>query len=187
MSRSIFALELCARMDDRGELHKNLREAIPLDSAMLTPGQKWQSYHRATQILLYNLHAAERGCWDYFDDDERAENDFAMWKHGMTSAEGARAGARPLSTSEPRYLTFTLALQLVRDSPSDLALRKECNIPEPRLWHRQTFAHLLHHFGAISFASVHADVAYLIPRDIEWALTAEDLTAAKFHYLRPIV
>jgi len=186
MSRSIFALELCARLDAQGELHRNLRDALPLDGA-LTPGQKWQSYHRATQILLYNLHAAERGCWDYFDDDERAENDFAMWKKGMTTAEGARASSRPLSALEPRYLTFTLALQLVRDSPSDLALRKVCEVPEPALWQRQTFARLLQHFGAISFASVHADVAYLIPRDIEWALTVDDLVAEKFRYLRPLV
>jgi hypothetical protein len=187
MSRSIFALELCARLDAQGELQRQLLSALPVASGSLSPGQKWQSYYRATQLLLYNLHAAERGCWDYFDDDERAETDFAMWKNGMTTAEGARPSARAVSPLEPRYLTFTMALKLVRDSPSDLALRKVCEVPQAALWQRATFARLLQHFGSISFASVQADVAYLIPRDLEWALTLEDLAEQKFHYLRPLV
>jgi|SRR6187551_3421691 len=187
MSRSLFALELCVRLDAQAELHRQLRATIPVDQSSMTLGQKWQNYHRATQLLLYNLRNAERGCWDYFDDDERAENDFAMWKNGMTTAEGARENARPFSPAEPRYLTFTLAIQLVRDSPSDLELRQVCAIPEGALWQRGVFARLLQHFGRISFASVHADVTYLIPRDIEFALTSEDLAAQKFHYLRPLI
>ncbi|MFZ5894991.1 MAG: hypothetical protein ACOY0T_28285 [Myxococcota bacterium] len=187
MSHSIFAMELCARLDAQFMLHHHLQQALPVQSELLTPGQKWHQYHRLTQLLTYNLHAVERGCWDYFEDEERAQNDFEMWKTGMTTREGARPGPLPHSMQEPRFLTFTMAFLLVKDSPSDLTLRSICNVPEANLWRRDVFAYILSSFGSISFASVYADVAYLIPRDIDWALTLEDLRAPKFHYLRPLV
>jgi hypothetical protein len=34
---------------------------------------------------------------------------------------------------------------------------------------------------------VKSDVIYVIPGDDGWGLTAEDLTASKFEYLRPVV
>ena len=183
MAHSIFAMELCMRLDGRAELHHHLRQTLP-DVTQMAVGHKWQCYHRATQILAYNLQSAERGCWDYFDDPERAQNDFEMWKNGMVTAEGARPGPRPLSPAEPRYLTFTMAFLLVKDSPSDLALRRLCEISQEHLWERRVFAHLLNSFGKVSFASVFRDVSYIIPRDIEWALTREDLAHEKFQYLR---
>jgi hypothetical protein len=187
VSHSIFALELCVRLDEVGLLHHHLRQALPVQLAQMSPGQKWQQYHRAAQLLRQHIGAAERGCWDYFDDEERARNDFEMWTKGMTTAEGAREGSRPIVPGEPRYLTFTMAFLLLKDSPSDLALRQACRIKETHLWRRDVFAHLLESFGAVSFSSVYRDVAYLIPRDVEFALTAQDLTAQKFEYLRTIV
>lgn len=187
MSHSIFALELCVRLDETGLLHKQLRQALPLQLTRMSAGQKWQQYHQATQLLLRNIGAAELGCWDYFEDEERARNDFDMWTKGMTTAEGARSESRLLVAGEPRYLTFTMAFLIVKDSPSDLALRRTCNIKETHLWRRDVFAHLLKNFGVVSFASVYRDVSYIIPRDPEWSLTREDLTAKKFEYLRRIV
>ena len=187
MSHSIFALELCLRHDETPGLHQQLRQALPAQLTHMSAGQKWQQYHRAVQLLEHNIGAAERGCWDYFDDEERARNDFDMWTKGMTTAEGARPEPRALAAGEARYLTFTMAFLIVKDSPSDLALRRTCNIKETHLWRREVFAHLLKNFGVVSFASVYRDVAYIIPRDPDWALTAQDLTAKKFEYLRRIV
>ncbi|MGC4087621.1 MAG: hypothetical protein QM756_06950 [Polyangiaceae bacterium] len=184
---TIFAMELCARLDADGALQRHLRDATVVDVGSMSAGAKWNYYHRVTQLLLYNLHAAERGCWDYFDDHDKAHTDFAMWTKGMTTAEGERAGSRPVTLEEPRYLTFTMAFLLLKDSPSDLALRQLCNVPEQRLWERAVFAHILKNFSWVSFASVQSDVSYLIPRDLDWSLTAEDLTAPKFHYLRKLV
>lgn len=59
-----------------------------------------------------------------------------------------------------------------------------CAIPEANLWHKETFARILRGVACVSFASVASDVLYLIPRDDEWALTAQDLQAPKFEYLR---
>ena len=41
--------------------------------------------------------------------------------------------------------------------------------------------------GVLNFASIKSDCSYLIPRDVGWGLTLEDLAAPKFQYLRPIV
>ena len=70
-----------------------------------------------------------------------------------------------------RYLTFTMALLLVKGTPTDAAVRR----------------HILSGLSVLSFASIKSDVAYLIPRDVGWGLTLEDLADARFQYLRPIV
>ena len=187
MEHSIFAMELCLRLDAACGVQQHLRGSLPVQSPWLGVGAKWQYYRHIAQVLHDNLHLAERGCWDYFDDPERAQNDFEMWKNGMLTAEGARPDQRVLSLSEPRYITFTMAFLLIRNSPSDLMLRRSCDVPQASLWNRAVFARLLQDFGRVSFASVYADVSYLIPRDPPWALTAEDLADPKFHYLRSLV
>ena len=184
MSHSIFAMELCFPMDPEGTLLHYFREVLPVTLPRLTPGEKWQHYHRARQLLLHYLPSAVSGCWDYFDDHDRAHNDFEMWTKGMTTAEGARTAPQPLGPSEPRYFTFTMALLLVQNSPSDVTLRAGCDVPQARLWQRDTFAQILNTLGFVSFASVYSDVSYLIPRDGEWALTGLDLAHPKFQYLR---
>ena len=187
MGHSLFAMELCLRMDGAPELQEQLRAALPIQKQWIGVGAKWQHYRHLMQLLHDNLHLAESGCWDYFDDSERALRDFEMWKGGMTSAEGARNDQRALVPGEPRYLTFTMAFLLIKNSPSDLSLRDSCDVPEGLLWWRAVFGRLLTEFGQVSFASVFADVAYLIPRQAPWALTAEDLADPKFHYLRTLV
>lgn len=184
MSHSIFAMELCFLMDPAATMLRYFREALPVQAPRLTPGQKWQQYQRARQLLLHYLPSAVSGCWDYFDDHERAQTDFEMWTKGMTTAEGARAAPQLLVPGEPRYLTFTMALLIVQNSPSDLTLRAACDVPQARLWQRHTFAQILQTLGFVSFASVFSDVSYLIPRDGEWALTGLDLAHPKFQYLR---
>jgi hypothetical protein len=77
---------------------------------------------------------------------------------------------------------------MAHGSAVDLALRSICQIPEPQLWHRATFHRILQGvFGALNFASIQSDVAYLIPRDPGWGLTSDDLVQPKFAYLRPIM
>ena len=80
-----------------------------------------------------------------------------------------------------------MAFLIVNGSPTDDAVKELTAIPEDRLWHRQTFEHVLSGLGVLNFASIKSDVAYLIPRDSGWGLTDEDLAHQKFNYLRPIV
>lgn len=186
MSHSLFAMELCVPFSAGSWLHSELLQALPFDDRLLSPGMKWMKYQQAVRVLLRDLHRAERGCWDYFDEPERAHQEFEGWRDGMANAKGARASPHPLSPDEPRYLTFTWALLLARNSPSDLTLRTACDVPESQLWTRATFAQILNAFGFVSFASVYADVACLVPRDIDLALTAQDLAQPKFDFLRQL-
>ncbi|WP_437682215.1 hypothetical protein [Sorangium sp. So ce131] len=190
MEHSIFAMEVCARMDPGSHLHRTLLESVQGRCERMSLNQKWHQYRRAQMALLSSLHLVEKGCWDYFDDDARARKDFAMWTGGMTTEEGARrapSGMPDVYRGQPRYLTFTMAFLLVQGSPTDRMLHTICNIPQARLWHRDVFGHLLQNLGHVSFASVASDVIYLIPRDDGWGLTPEDLLDPKFHYLRPLV
>jgi hypothetical protein len=190
VASSIFSIEVAARLDRAPHLLPILRSAITEQPHTVGLHQKWQLYKRASEALLGNLGLIERGCWDYFDNDERAEKDFKMWLGGMTTKEGARqmpSGRPDPYRGEPRYLTFTMTFLLLRPSPTDRALAHLCNIPEQHLWRRDVFGRLLGGMGIINFASVKADVMYLIPRDDDWGLTASDLAEQKFHYLRQLV
>lgn len=187
MDHSIFAVELCARLVPESPLRFALSDLLSTSPERMSLHQKWMQYQRASQILIENLSTVERGCWDYFNDDARAQKDFEMWAQGMIEEEGARAepsGMVDPYRSEPRYLTFTMALLLVQDSPSDQLFRGLCNIPEAYLWHKETFARILRGMAQVSFASVKGDVMYLIPRDDGWGLTPQDLEQEKFEYLR---
>jgi hypothetical protein len=187
MSSSIFSIEVAARLDRAPNLLSVLRSAIQEQPDAVGLHQKWQLYKRASDALLGNLGIIERGCWDYFDNDQRAEKDFKMWLGGMTTEEGARtmpSGTPDPYRGEPRYLTFTMTFLLVAESPTDQAMRQLCNIPETHLWRRDVFARILGGLGIVNFASVKSDVMYLIPRDDDWGLTVDDLMQEKFHYLR---
>jgi hypothetical protein len=187
VNHSIFALEVCARLVPESPLRAALASLIAAAPERLGLQQKWQQYQRASQLIVENLHTVERGCWDYFNDDDKARSDFAMWTNGMLTEEGVRREPSGLSDpyrGGPRYLTFTMAMLILQDSPTDRMMIDLCSIPEPSLWRKETFARILRGIAHVSFASVKSDVLYLIPRDDEWALTAQDLQEPKFEYLR---
>ncbi|MBX3226155.1 MAG: hypothetical protein KIT84_28720 [Labilithrix sp.] len=191
MGSSIFSIEVAARLDRAPDLLGVLRGAIKEQPAAIGLQHKWALYKRACDALLANLGVIERGCWDFFEEDDKAEKDFKMWLGGMTTEEGARrqpsGKADAYRGGDPRFLTFTMTLLLLRPSPTHFTLQRLCDIPEAHLWRRDVFGRILGGLGAVSFASVKSDVMYLIPRDDDWGLTVDDLRQDKFHYLRPIV
>ena len=190
MLSSIFSIEVAVRLDRAPNLLPLLKSAITDQPNTVGLHQKWELYKRASEALLGNLGLIERGCWDYFDNHQRAEKDFKMWLGGMVTDETARtspSGKPDPYRGEPRYLTFTMAFLLVQSSPTDRALAQLCNIPDAHLWNRDVFGRILGGMGVINFASVKSDVMYLIPRDDDWGLTVDDLAEEKFSYLRPLV
>jgi hypothetical protein len=186
---SIFALEICARLHAGAPLRGMLRELVANHPERTGHQGKWAMYRRAAELLRGSLDVAERGCWDYFDDHARAMSEFDNWSSWLKTEEGARKSPSGLDPyrGEPRYMTFTMVLLLVQNSPSDQAMAKLCDIPEAALWSKDTFARILSGMGVINFASVQADVVYLIPGDEGWGLTSDDLAQPKFNYLRPLV
>jgi len=188
-THSIFALELCLQLVPGDPLRPTLQRLIEQHPAWSTPKDKWRLYREVSQLLTSRLGYAISGCWDFFDDDQRALSDFNMWSGGMTTLEGARRTASGIADpyrGDHRYMTFTMSLLLQHGTPSERAFSLACNVAEVDLWKRATFARLLNSIGMISFASVKSDVIYLIPRDDTFGLTAEDLRAPKFEYLRPL-
>jgi hypothetical protein len=190
MKCSIFALEVAARIDQAPNVLPALKSAITEPPSAVSLHGKWELYKQTTDTLAANLHALERGCWDYFDDHERAERHFKHWSSAMTTGEGARrepSGRAAPYRREMRYFTVTMAFLLVQGTPTDRAMSQLCDIPEANLWHRDVFGRILSGISVINFASVKADVIYLIPRDDDWGLTAADLAHERFNYLRSIV
>lgn len=195
MERTIFAMELCYRFDPA--LHAALREHVKSHPLSLGHHEKWVAYRNLESDLLAHLDHVERGCWDYFNDDQKAKHDYAMWVHGMMTDETARLTpsgsiSRPAGAGDayrgdaPRYMTFTIAFLVVQGTPTDNALFQLCDVPEDRLWQRASFIRILQGLGCVNFASIESDLMYLIPRDEDWSLTSEDLSESKFQYLRPL-
>lgn len=188
--RSIFALELCMPLYPGSPLRAQLRDTIASAPAGSSYQQKWAMYRRLTDILWPQLGTAVRGCWDFFDDDDRARSDFEMWTRGMTTREGARRGPVPDYTpyrGQGLFATCTMAFQLMQGSPTERSMARHCEIPQGALWRRDTFAHVLGAVPSINFASVIADVSYVLPgTEDSWGLTLEDLAQDKFEYLRTI-
>jgi hypothetical protein len=190
MDKSIFAMELCFRLLPESSLGGSLRHAITSHPERASADERSRFYRFVTDLLLENLSIAERGCWDYFDDPGRAENDFDGWREMLSTQEGLRkspSGPQDAYQPSPRYLTFTMAMLIVHDTPTDRSLAGLCDIRESDLWRRSTFARILKGVRGMSFASVVSDVAYLVPGDAAWGFTAEDLAQPKFQYLRTLV
>lgn len=187
MEHSIFAMELCFRFDP--SLLATLREHVKSHPVALGLHEKWVAYRNLESDLLANLHRVERGCWDYYNDDARAQHDYQMWVHGMMTDETARttpSGSADAYRDAPRYMTCTIAFLIVQDTPTDHAVFNLCNFPQDRLWQRATFEKILQGLGVVNFASIRSDIMYVIPRDEDWSLTSEDLSDNKFEYLRPL-
>lgn len=189
MLHSVFAMELCLRMEPGSPLQQHLRDALYKLPSHMSPREKWEYYRWLTDLLGKNLQFADAGCWDFWDDDGRAQKDFAMWCNGLFTQEGGRrtpSGPPAPFRGNVRYMTFTLSFLLQQGTQTERGLARHCNIPESQLWMRTTYAHILRGIRSMSFAVVKGDVAYLLPRDNDYGLTAEDLRHQKFEYLRPI-
>lgn len=190
MEYSILAVELAARAEPGGPFGKQLRELITAQPRSQSPAHKQHLYHQTSRFLIDHFDRVQRGCWDYFDDSDRAESDFDMWCEGMTNAEGARTSPSNepwMVPAHPLYLTFTMAFLIENGSPSDLTVRRTCDIPQARLWHRDSFRRVLQSVQVIRFEHVVSDVLYMIPNDDRFLLTDKDLDKDDFDYLRTVV
>jgi hypothetical protein len=192
MPHSIFAMEVCIRLPPQSTLPAELRMLVLMAPKASTYDDKFRLYRRAADLVLANLDNVAKGCWDYFDDDAKAQSDYKMWVNGMLTEEGARTqpsrhgGGDPYRAESAGYMTLTMAFLLVHGTPTDRQMAARCNIPQGQLWQRWVFERMLQGVPLLNFASVKSDVIYVIPGDDKWALTAQDLAEPKFNYLRPI-
>jgi hypothetical protein len=190
MASSFFSLELCFRIEPGSTLLSEVRALITAQQPTASLTTKWDVAQRLAAVLLTYVDRADRGCWEYFDDEAKAKELWADWSKVVETKQGARTSpSGPIDPyrGAPRWMTVTMAYLIVRDSPTDRHLRMVCDVNESRLWKRETFTVILSAIPQISFASIRGDTVYMIPGDDEWGLTQEDLADPKFNYLRPIV
>ena len=190
MGHSILALELCLRLTEKSRLRDELHRLVASHPTATGPREKSELVKRASELLVENDYLFEMGCWDFFDDSEKALEDYQMWSNGMITEEGARtrpSGFPERYGGEPRYMTFTIALLLATNRGTERALAKVCEIPQDSLWSKESFRRVLRGLADVDFAFVKSLVIYLIPGEEDWGLTADDLKDPKFEYLRKIV
>jgi hypothetical protein len=188
VARSIFALEMCLRFDPT--FADGVRAMLTADTGNPGPGQLWQMWSSTASEIRRRRAAWVSGCWDFWDDDKKAQSDFQMWVKGLMTEEGARrqpSGSQGPYRSAERFMTITFACLLVRGSVAERTMASVCDVPQAYLWHAATFDRVLAGIPNINFAVVDRATMYLLPKEEDWALTPEDMRLSKFDYLRPIV
>ncbi len=185
MQYSIFAMQVVKPLVyPEDALYRRLRDLVSKAPENTNYADKHRFYTKVCGALQESSKHFVQGVWDYWDDPNRAPGDFQDWVDGL---EGKEARLRPASPDETRYLVFTMAFLLQHHSTSDRRLLQHCNIPEERLWKRETFAHLLRGLPTLNFLHVQSDLVYLLPgQDMELGVTDDNLLSGDYHYLRPL-
>jgi hypothetical protein len=187
---SVFALELCLRMDHGA--HEALRQLVwARKDTRLTYDEKWKQYARIADTLLAYEGLWVRGCWEFFEEMGRVTSTFADWKNSFNGAAGAQrpVGLQPegFYRSESTFMSLTVVFLIDQGSPSEQQLRAFCNIPENRLWAKATFRQMCANLKMVAPSAIAEDVVYLIPGHGNAGLTLAELREPRFDYLRPIV
>jgi hypothetical protein len=180
MSRSFFCVELCFSFVDRAALHSELRTLIQVAPRVAAPDEKWRLHRRAVDLLSREVQHAERGCWEYMDDD----SDSTMWNDWMRPLR--ERDRRPKGDEPGGWFTFGMMFQLKRHSATDHVIAALYRSIGDTTWTRNTFAHMLQAIPRISFGSVARDTMYLMPRDDNKGWTDAELGLEHMKYLRVI-
>jgi hypothetical protein len=189
LRHSVFTLEICARYDATPRMLDELRTILKEAPVNPTRQEAWDRHSTAADTLLRYFDAVERGCWEYFDDEQTAMAMYDEWCQPIIDEAVPRQGPSGgigsyREDAGPRYLAFTLVYLLAYGSPSDLMVRASCEIPQADLWKRFVFRRLLAVVRNLSFASVKGDAMYMAPRDADWGFTPADLEGETYKYLR---
>jgi hypothetical protein len=187
MRHSVFTVEVCARLDVAPTMLDQLRPLVQGAPERLSRDEAWRRHAAAANILLQFFDVVERGCWEYFDEQATAKAMFDDWCRPVLDhvvPRQAPSGVPTYRDAGPRYLCFTLVYLLAYGSPSDLEVRRACNLRQEDLWKKSTFRRLLGAVRTLSFASVKGDSMYMVPRDHDWGLTSSDLEGQTYQYLR---
>jgi hypothetical protein len=184
MRYSIFAMQVVKPLVSGDPLYRRLHDLVSSAPQAGSYAAKNRYYGRVCSALQESAGTFQQGVWDYWDDPSRAPGDFQDWVDGL---KGKEARKQPAPSSEQRYLVFTLSLLLQNGSTSDQRLLQHCNIPESKLWRRDTFAHLLRGIPQVNFLHVQSDLVYLLPGDDpDYGPTRADLSNGDYHYLREL-
>ena len=178
VARSFFSVELCFPFATANAVHDEARRILNRTTDHVPVGGKWANHRAMADVLLQNIDAATRGCWEYMDDD----SEDVMWNDWLLPMSDR--GKQPKGNAEGGFFTVTMMAQAKKGSPSDEVLSRAFNMAGSELWTRGTFASMLKSIPAISFASIVKDALYVMPRDSVNGFTDEELTLERMKYLR---
>jgi hypothetical protein len=176
--RSFFSVELCFAFERAHAVHDEVRRILARTGDAVSAGAKWANHRAVADVLLQNIDAASRGCWEYMDDDS-SDTMWDDWLLPLTDRS-----RQPRGETSGGWFTMTMMLQAQRRSPSDRVLSDAFATAGDALWTRGTFASMLQSIPAIAFSSVVRDALYLMPRDSNRGFTDEELTLDRMKYLR---
>jgi hypothetical protein len=144
-------------------------------------GTKRVFYDRVVELLRESAGAIQLGYWDYIADPGRAPEEFDEWCSGI---EATSRGA-----PEPRrgaMFLVSLVFLVEAGSNSDQTIGERCDLPESDYFTRATFARLIDTVPMLSYSSVRADAAYMVPGTSPHGLALDVLQGEGWDYLKPI-
>jgi hypothetical protein len=180
VSRSFFSVELCFSFTNAPALHSKLQAIIQRSGDKLHAQEKWRNHRDVADLLLAHIDTAERGCWEYMDDD----SDDAMWDDWLLPMNDA--SRQPQGTEAGGHFTITMMMQCRKGTSTDATAARAFRTVGDQLWTRGTFAAMLQTIPGISFGGVVRDALYLMPRDNTAGFTDDELATARMQYLRPL-
>lgn len=194
MSRTLFAMELSIRVDGhRLGLIDHLRGFTRAHQTGASRADKATYWASVSALLLRELPHCARGIWDYSDDAVEAQTMFRDYAAVLTTKKGARStpsmhpGQGPMrGHGGELFCNVTFAWLVVRGSGSGIGLAQACAVDPTMLWNRATFTHLVKLMDRIQPGHIQSDVFYVVPGEVNFALTRADLDGPDFAYLRPI-
>jgi hypothetical protein len=189
--RVFFAMELCIElMPGREGLVQRLHAYTTAQASGASRKEKSRFYIDLSTSLLNEQPAWRRGIWDYSDDDTEARRMFNDYASVLGTKKGARQspsqGHPTRDLGGPFFVNLTFAWMLAANSTSAMMLEGGKLLAQAGLWQRQTFANLLRLVPRVVPSEIESDVVYVIPGDLRFALTADDLASTDYTYLRRI-
>ncbi len=183
MRLSLFALQVFLPMPMADSARHGLVEAIRAMPDQCTFEHKNQGYGRVTAALMPHVPSFAMGVWDYFEEHDRATEEFKQWCEG-TEQDARQAPAPDPYRGGPLHMFATILLLMAHGKAADRMMCEACRMPEGTEWTRQTFARLLSTLPRLNFATVSSDAIYVRPGGSGGGVTAAELGEPHYQYLR---
>jgi hypothetical protein len=191
--RSLFMTQIAVPLNPQAGFPDDFVQLIRRASIEASPGEKTQFYQYLGGKLLQALPWIDRGIWDFYGNTSEATQHFADWEDTLRMKE-ARKEPLPVSVdayrgaAERRFVLVCAAFLLDGLSGCSQHIERTLStITEDRLWRRSSFDTVFRLFYTLNFASIQADVCFVIPGDPEYALTERDLAHDDYSFFRPLV
>ena len=191
--RSLFMAQVVLPLSPQAGYPKDFVELIRSFPARGTPSEKSQFYSYLAGKLIQGLPWMDRGIWDFYGNTEEALSQFADWEDTLEMKE-ARKQPLPVQSDdyrggdEKRFVVVCAAFLMDGLSGSSQHIERTlASLPQDKLWHKSSFDAVFRLMYTVNFATVAADVVFVLPGDVQYSLTEQDLAHDDYSFFRPMV